>query len=82
MTSGSDSGTGPPLKIGWFSTGRGEGSLGLLQSALDAIDSGDLPAELAFVFVNRVKGQTKRTDRFLELVQSHGIPLIPPSFFF
>jgi phosphoribosylglycinamide formyltransferase-1 len=66
----------PPLKIGWFSTGRGEGSYGLLESALTAIDSGDLPAELSFVFVNRVKGQTKRTDRFLELVESRGIPLI------
>ena len=76
MISGNDSGTGPTLKIGWFSTGRGEGSLGLLQSVLDAIDSGDLPAELAFVFVNRVKGQTKRTDRFLELVQSRAIPLV------
>lgn len=72
MTSGSKS----PLKIGWFSTGRGEGSYGLLSSALEAIDSGDLPAELAFVFVNRVKGQTKRTDRFLELVESRGIPLV------
>ncbi len=66
----------PPLKIGWFSTGRGEGSYGLLNSALEAIDSGDLPAELTFVFVNRVKGQTKRTDRFLELVESRGIPLV------
>ena len=72
MASGSKS----PLKIGWFSTGRGEGSYGLLSSALEAIDSGDLPAELAFVFVNRVKGQTKRTDRFLELVESRGIPLV------
>ena len=72
MAAGSKS----PLKIGWFSTGRGEGSYGLLSSALEAIDSGDLPAELAFVFVNRVKGQTKRTDRFLELVESRGIPLV------
>jgi len=69
-------GSESPLKIGWFSTGRGEGSYGLLSSALEAIDSGDLAAELAFVFVNRVKGQTKRTDRFLELVESRGIPLI------
>lgn len=64
------------LKIGWFSTGRGEGSFGLLSSALDAIDSGDLNAELAFVFVNRKKGQTKLTDRFLALVEARGIPLV------
>lgn len=72
MTSGSAS----PLTIGWFSTGRGEGSYGLLSSALDAIDSGDLGAKLAFVFVNRGRGQTKRTDRFLDLVESRGIPLV------
>ncbi len=76
MTSNGDSGSKAPLKVGWFSTGRGEGSYGLLKAALDAIDSGDLNAELAFVFVNRVKGQTKRTDRFLELVEARGIPLV------
>ncbi|MCZ6539340.1 MAG: formyltransferase family protein [Chloroflexi bacterium] len=67
---------GKILKIGWFSTGRGEGSYGLLKSALDAVDSGDLPAEFAFVFVNRARGQTSRTDRFLGLVESHAIPLV------
>ena len=76
MTSNALSGSGGPLKIGWFSTGRGEGSYGLLESALSAIDSGDLAAELAFVFVNRIKGHTKRTDRFLNLIESRGIPLI------
>lgn len=76
MTTGSDSGTTTPLKIGWFTTGRGEGSYGLLSAALEAIDSGDLPAEIGFVFVNRIKGQTKRTDRFLELVESRNIPLV------
>lgn len=69
-------GSATPLKIGWFSTGRGEGSYGLLKSALDAMGSGDLPVELAFVFVNRVRGQTKLTDRFLGLVESRDIPLV------
>ena len=76
MTTGSAPSTDGPLKLGWFTTGRGEGSYGLLSSALEAIDSGDLPAEIAFVFVNRVKGQTRRTDRFLELVESRNIPLV------
>ncbi|MBT3862785.1 MAG: hypothetical protein HN926_02280 [Chloroflexi bacterium] len=76
MTSNGDSRSKSPLKVGWFSTGRGEGSYGLLKAALDAIDSGDLNAELAFVFVNRVKGQTNRTDRFLELVEAQDIPLV------
>jgi len=76
VTSNSDSGSKAPLRVGWFSTGRGEGSYGLLKAALNAINSGDLNAELAFVFVNRVKGQAKRTDRFLELVEVHNIPLV------
>ena len=69
-------GVGAPLTVGWFSSGRGEGSYGLLKAALDTIESGDLPVKIAFVFINRVKGQTKRTDRFLELVDSHDIPLV------
>ena len=64
------------LKIGWFSTGRGEGSYGLLKSALDARDSGDLPVEFAFVFVNRARGQNDLTDRYLGLVESRAIPLV------
>ncbi len=64
------------LKIGWFSTGRGEGSYGLLESTLNAIDSGELHGEVTFVFVNRAEGQTKQTDRFLTFVKSRGIPLI------
>ena len=69
-------GAGAPLMVGWFSSGRGEGSYGLLKAALDTIESDDLPVKIAFVFINRVKGQTKRTDRFLELVDSHDIPLV------
>ena len=65
-----------PLKIAWFSTGRGEGSFGLLRAALDAIDAGVLPAELSVVFVNRNRGQTANTDRFLDLVESRNIPLV------
>ena len=64
------------LKIGWFTTGRGEGSYGLLESTLNAIDAGELHGKIAFVFVNRVEGQTSQTDRLLTLVRSHGIPLI------
>ena len=64
------------LKIGWFTTGRGEGSYGLLESTLNAINSGELHGKIAFVFVNRVEGQTRQTDRLLSLVRSHRIPLI------
>ncbi|MDP6822208.1 MAG: formyltransferase family protein [Dehalococcoidia bacterium] len=65
-----------PLKLGWFSTGRGEGSRGLLIAALDAIDSGTLKANIEFVFVNRERGQHKGTDRYMDLVEERGIPLV------
>jgi len=76
VTSNAFSGDKGSIRVGWFSTGRGEGSFGLLKAALDAIDSDDLAAELAFVFVNRVKGQTELTDKFLQLVESRDIPLV------
>jgi folate-dependent phosphoribosylglycinamide formyltransferase PurN len=68
--------TGKPIKLGWFSTGRGEGSYGLLKAAVDAIDSGVLDAEIGFVFCNREKGQAAGSDRFMAFVEERGIPLV------
>ncbi len=65
-----------PLRLGWFSTGRGEGSRGLLTAALDAIDSGRLNARMEFVFVNRERGQHEGTDRYMDLVEERDIPLV------
>ena len=64
------------LRIGWFATGRGEGSPKLLSAALDAIGSGALDAEIAFVFCNRERGEYEATDRFLDLVEASGVPLL------
>jgi len=64
------------MKIGWFSTGRGEGSRGLLTATLEAIDRGHLNASIGFVFCNRDRGQHDGTDRFLDIVESRGIPLV------
>ena len=63
MTSADTQKLDAPLKLGWFSTGRGAGSRGLLVAALDAIDSGALNGQIEFVFVNRERGQHKGTDR-------------------
>jgi len=68
------------LRIGWFSTGRGEGSKGLLRAAMDAIQKGDLKAEISFVFCNRERGEAEPTDRFFDLVQSYGLPLVTLSY--
>jgi phosphoribosylglycinamide formyltransferase-1 len=67
--------TAGTLRLGWFSTGRGEGSLGLLDAALAAIDSGSLRAGIDFVFCNRERGEGSGSDTFLDRVNSRGIPL-------
>jgi folate-dependent phosphoribosylglycinamide formyltransferase PurN len=64
------------LRIGWFSTGRGQGSRKLLTAAVDAIRWAELDAEIAFVFCNRERGEYEATDGFLDLVESFGIPLL------
>ena len=64
------------LKLGWFSTGRGEGSQGLLRLVQGRIAAGDLPATIQFVFQNRVRGEAEGSDQFQDLVRSYGIPLV------
>ena len=64
------------LRVGWFSTANGAGSLGMLEAVLAAIDAGRLDARLEFVFVNRARGHSAATDRYLDLVESRGIPLV------
>ncbi|MCX7911874.1 MAG: formyltransferase family protein [Dehalococcoidales bacterium] len=63
-------------KIGWFSTGRGPGSRALLRAAQEAILSGELDAEIEFVFCSRERGETEPTDQYLDMVQGYGIPLV------
>ena len=62
--------------IGWFSSGRGEGSRALLTTMRQNIENGNVKAEIDFVFCNREQGQTEETDKFLELVKSYDIPFI------
>ena len=70
------SGDAAPLSLGWFSTGRGEGSRGLLQTVLDAIRHGELDARVQFVFCNRDPGEQPGSDEFMALVRSHRVPLV------
>lgn len=67
-------------KIGWFSTGRGEGSKGLLRTVQDAIKSGELDVEIEFVFCSRERGETEATDAYLDMVEGYGIPLVNFSY--
>ena len=63
------------LRIGWFSTGRGEGSRGLLRFFRQAIVEGRLNANIDFVFSNREPGEAEGSDAFFQLVNSYGLPL-------
>lgn len=64
------------LNIGWFSTGRGEGSQGLLRFVQDRILSGQLGARIQFVFSNREPGEAEGSDQYFRLVQGYGLPLV------
>lgn len=64
------------LSIGWFSTGRGEGSRGLLQFVQERILRGGLDARIEFVFSNRKPGEAEGSDRFFDLVHRYGLPLV------
>jgi phosphoribosylglycinamide formyltransferase-1 len=64
------------LELGWFSTGRGEGSRNLLRLVQEQIAGGSLPARIQFVFCNREQGEAEGSDQFAALVHSYGIPLV------
>ena len=64
------------LRVGWFSTGRGEGSRGLLNFVCQAIADRRLDATIDFVFSNREPGEAAGSDEFFRLVQQYGIPLV------
>src|SRR5512139_1265427 len=65
-----------PLTLGWFSTGRGEGSRSLLTTLYENIRNGQLDCEVDFVFCNREKGEAEGSDRYLQLVQEYGFRLV------
>lgn len=63
------------MRVGWFSTGRGEGSRGLLNFVQGHIARGSLDAKIDFVFSNREPGEAEGSDRFFQLVDHYGLPL-------
>ena len=65
------------LRIGWFSTGRGEGSQGLLRFVGERL--GDIDARIEFVFSNRAPGEAEGSDAFFRLADELGLPLVTHS---
>ena len=64
------------LNLGWYSTGRGEGSRGLLRFVQQRILAGELDARIQFVFSNREAGEGEGSDRFFQQVRDYGLPLV------
>ncbi|MBC8280500.1 MAG: hypothetical protein H8E48_06925 [Chloroflexi bacterium] len=67
------------LNIGWFSTGRGSGSQGLLNFVQKRLIETGANARINFVFSNRERGEAEGSDEFFGLVDGYGIPLITHS---
>ncbi len=67
-------------RFGWFSTGRDQAALDLLEAANKAIDSDKIKAKIAFVFCNRELGESVESDKFIRLVKSCEIPVILYSY--
>ena len=64
------------LKIGWFTTARGPGSMGMFSNVINAIHAKQLDAEISFVFSNREQGEFDATDKFFQFVEKNNIPLL------
>jgi len=67
-------------KLGWFSTGRGQGSQGLLKAAQESIESGETRAEIEFVFCSREPGESEATDQFLKMAADYHLPVVTFSY--
>ena len=61
------------FKIGWFSTGRGPGSLNLLHAIVNAVKKGRVPAEIAYVFCSRETGDADGSDNYISQVKHYGL---------
>ena len=64
------------MRIGWFTTARGPGSLGLFAKMLENIDSGMFDARISLVFINReVKGNDFRA-KLIKMAEERNIPVV------
>ncbi len=63
-------------RLGWFSTGRDRAARDLLEAVQSRIKSGEIGAEIAFVFSNCEHGESEESDRLFRMVADYRIPLV------
>jgi len=64
------------VRIGWLSSGRDQAACNLLADVVARAQQDDIPLDIAAVFCDREPGESPESDRFLELVEHLGFPLV------
>jgi phosphoribosylglycinamide formyltransferase 1 len=64
------------FSFGWFSSGRGQGSIDLLTTAHQKMAEGYIPGRIAYVFCDREPDETPAAARFHDVVKALHLPLI------
>jgi phosphoribosylglycinamide formyltransferase-1 len=64
------------MRIGWLSSGRDQAACNLLADIVARAQQDETPLDIAAVFCDREHGEAAESDRFLELVERLGFPLL------
>ncbi|MGA1865341.1 MAG: formyltransferase family protein [bacterium] len=62
--------------IGWFTTGRDAEAVSLLETVYKGMKEGGIEGRIAYIFINREKGEGDFSDRIMDLSHKWQIPLI------
>lgn len=62
------------IRFGWWTTGRDEAAVKLLDTALKAMDSGEVLGEISYVFLSRERGESRYSDEIMQIATKHNIP--------
>jgi phosphoribosylglycinamide formyltransferase-1 len=64
------------MRFGWFTSGRDQAALDLFLAAAREMESGFIPGEIAYVFVDRDPGESPAADGLMAAVRARGLPLV------
>jgi len=63
------------FRFGWWTTGRDQAAIDLFDTVWQAVDSGHIRGEFAYLFSSRVPGESEFSDRLIQLAAERGIPV-------